>query len=320
MPHPWVRRVAVAALSSTLALALAAPAWASLPASNSPSPLREGPALEGPAATLPEFSARADLGIKMRNEEGTRVIGQMVADDAFWSGAWQKTYNGRVYDAMRLKNLDSGYLPMITGEGSRDYEHDVVAHVIFSRMHQLPLYMSGAKAVATLGKGTDPVVGAEYTDTFWFLDLTVLYVVYPMRMYRRHDPAAGVTYLWFEKLDESFVDSATWSRYQKKIEETKAKVDLRWPPFNSVNEASELYGIFVVSPGKERDTRVTFVSKLGFGSEAGWLAKFGSQLPGVLRAGLRNGFVAAVAIADAETERRSKKPSPQQQPQPQEQQ
>lgn len=282
-----------ALIAATIALVgLVAPAVASMPPG---------------AAELPELSTSVDLGIKMRNPEGSQVIGQMVSDDAFWSDAWKKSYDDKIYDEIRLKSTDSGYLPMITGEGQQDFDPEVVSHIIFDKMHQLPLYMSGAKAVVALGKGRDETIGADYSDTFWFLDMSVLYVVYPMRMYRRHDPATNTTYLWFEKLDASFVDAPTWASYEKKMEDTKSSVDLRWAPFNSVNDASTLYGIFVVSPGKERRSRVTFVSKLAFGSDAGWMAKFGSQLPGVLKAGLRNGFVASVAMADAETQRRAKK-------------
>lgn len=252
------------------------------------------------------FSATKDLGIKMRNAEAGEIIARMVADESFWADAWTKDYPDKWYDEIRLKSMDSGYLPMITGEGDQDYDAEIVSHVIFNKMHQLPQYMSGAKAVVNLGKGHDPTIGADYSDTFWFLDMTVMYVVYPMRMYRREDPESGSTYLWFEKLDASFVDAATWATYQQKIESCKGAQSLRWAPFNSVNEAETLYGIFMVQPGKTRTSRVTFVSKLAFGSGTGWVARFGSELPGVLKAGLRSGFVASVNIAKAETERRTK--------------
>ena len=55
--------------------------------------------------------------------------------------------------------------------------------------------------------------------------------------------------------------------------------------------------MFVVEPGTTRKTRVRFISKLGFGDDAGWVAKMGSQMPSVLRSGLRSGFGACVAIA-----------------------
>lgn len=275
-----------------LALAVAAPAVASIP---------------GPAPVpAPDATTRVDTGVvKMRSAEGTRVIGQMVSDESFWAGAWRKTYTGQVYDELRLKELPSGYLPMITGEGQQDFEHDLVAHVIFNEMHRLPYHMSGVRAVASLGRGHDPRTGTEYRDTFWFLDLGVLYMVFPMRMYREHDPASTTTWLWFEKLDESFVDGPTWAAYQAKIQKTMDSVERRWT-FNSVNPVETLYGIFVVEPGRERESRVVFATSFTFGQDAGWMAKLGSQLPGVLKAGLRTAFNAAVAIAKDETEKRAR--------------
>lgn len=274
-----------------LLLGMAAPALASLPRA---------------APELPSYSATTELKVKMRNQEGSQVLGKMLNDDAFWADAWKKSYDKKDYDEIRLKSADSGYIPMITGEADQDFDREVVTHIIFNRMSRLPAHMSGAKAVVQLGKGYDAEMGSDYSDTFWFLDLTVLYVVYPMRMYRKIDEETKTSYLWFEKLEPSFVDAATWSKYQAKIDATKEKVDLRWAPFNSVNEVESLYGIFIVQPGKKHESRVTFVSKLAFGSDAGWLAKFGSQLPGVIKSGVRNGFVASVGIAREETERRAK--------------
>jgi len=274
------------------ALALAAPAMARAPAST-------------PVVDV-DASSRVDTGIvKMRSAEGTRVIGQMVSDEAFWTGAWRKTYSGEVYDELRLKELPSGYLPMIAGEGLQDFEHHLVAHVVFNEMHRLPQHMSGVRAVASLGRGHDARTGAEYRDTFWFLDLGVLYMVFPMRMYRQHDPATTTTWLWFEKLDESFVDAATWGRYEQKIQATMDAVERRWT-FNSVNPVDTLYGIFVVEPGRERESRVTFATSFTFGQDAGWMARLGSQLPGVLKAGLRTAFGAAVSIARDEAAQRAK--------------
>lgn len=288
MPQGWKPIVLVAVL------ALAHPAQASIPSN--------------PATPELEATTRIDTGlVKMRNAEGTSIIGQMVSDESFWTGAWRKSYTGQVYDELRLKNLPSGYLPMVSGEGQQDFEHDLVAHVVFNEMHRLPRFMSGVKAVASLGRGHDPQVGVEYRDTFWYLDLGVLYMVFPMRMYQRHDPGSTTTWLWFEKLDESFVDAATWERYEKRIASTMDSIDRRWT-FNSVNHVDTLYGIFVVEPGRQHESRVTFATSFTFGQDAGWMARLGSQLPGVLKAGLRTAFNAAVAIAQDEKQKRAAAP------------
>jgi hypothetical protein len=170
--------------------------------------------------------------------------------------------------------------------------------------------MSGAKLVIPLGSGYDPVVGAEYRDSFYILDLTLFYGYFGQRMYRRHDDARNQTVLWFEKLDSRFVDAATWTTYQSKMKTALDGIERRWPPFNSEIEVTDVYGMFVVEPGKTHTSRVSFVSKLTFDRDAGMVASWGSQLKPVVRAGLEAGFEASVAIAKHEAEKRSKAAAP----------
>lgn len=252
--------------------------------------------------------ATGSFDLKLRSVEGQDVLNKILADAAFWNEAWKQTYDGKPYDEIRLKDTSSGYVPMITGEGDEDFTNEVVSDIVYFRNTDLPKFMSGAKAVVMLGTGYDPVVGAEYRDCFYILDLTVFYGYFPQRMYRKHNDATGATVLWFEKLNSSFVNETTWAAYQQKMTTTIENLDRRWPPFNSVIEVSDIYGMFVVEPGKVRKSRVSFVSKLTFDSGSGWIAQWGSQLPPVLRAGLKSGFAASVAIAKNETERRAKKP------------
>jgi hypothetical protein len=244
------------------------------------------------------------LDLKLRNSEGQQVLNGILSDASYWSGADVSTFSDKNYDEIRLKQLGSGYVPMITGEGDQDFPHEVVAHVVFKRNTDLPKYMSGAKAIVFLGAGHDSVVGADYRDTFYILDLTVMYAYFPQRMYTKHDDAANRTVLWFEKMDPSFVDASTWSTYQTKMTAALDAMDKRWPPFNSTVPVDTVYGMFVVEPGKTRESRVSFVSKIGFAPDAGWMANFGSQLPMVIKSGLKSGFNASVAIAQHEKEKR----------------
>ncbi len=66
----------------------------------------------------------------------------------------------------------------------------------------------------------------------------------------------------------------------------------------------------VVTPGEELESRVTFVSKLTFGDGTGFIAKVGSQMPMVIKAGLKSGFDACVAIARDEKHKRLRSPAP----------
>jgi hypothetical protein len=251
-------------------------------------------------------ASAGSLGLELRSVEGEQVLNGILSDPAYWAGSDQEAYEDKLYDQIKLKRIDSGYVPMITGEGGQDFAHEVVADTVYFRNTDLPKYMSGAKAVVLLGTGYDPVVGAEYRDCFYILDLTAFYATFPQRMYKRADPEKKQSVLWFEKMDASFVDGATWSTYQAKMQAALDGLEKRWV-MNGVVEVGDIYGMFVVEAGSTLASRVSFVSKLAFGDDAGWIAKFGSQLPMVLKAGLKSGFSASVAIATNEQERRVKR-------------
>lgn len=262
-----------------------------------------------PAGCFADYATGTE--VKMRTHpEGQSTLNRILTDTAFWADAWKKTYAGELYDEIRLKSTDSGYVPMITGEGDMDFPHEVVADTVWFRNKDLPKYMSGAKVVLPLTSGYDPVVGAEFRDSFYILDLSVFYGYFPQRMYRKHDPATNKTVLWFEKLDATYVDAATWTSYQTRMKTAIDGVNRRWPPFNAMIEVSDVYGMFVVQPGATRESRVSFVSKITFDKGTGLVAQWGSQIPSVIRAGLQAGFDASVAIAKNEIERRAKAAAP----------
>lgn len=267
-----------------------------------PAALANLPSAPDPAE-IPEYSGAAtgDVNVEMRYGEGAKMLNRMINEQGFWGDADVNTYNKELYDEIRLKPVSDGFVPMITGESDEDIPHDVVADIVFGQMNALPAYMDGAKAVETLGYGTDSKYGLPYVDSYFILDMSFLYVVYPQRMYRKK--VGDRTFLWFEKLDASFVDEATWAEYQAKIKKTQDAQSFR-RLFGSIVEVKQIYGIFIVGPGAEKESRVTFVSKLIFGDDAGFLATFGSKLKPVLRGGLQSGFDASVKIAKAERDRR----------------
>lgn len=266
-------------------------------------------------ATLPVGAWAGSLDLKLRNAEGQQVLNSILDDTSYWTDAYVKTYTGKQYDEIRLKPIDSGYVPMITGEGAEDFDHDVVADVVYMQNTRLPKYMDGAKIVMDMGRGYDETVGAEYRDTFYVLDLTLFYATFPQRMYRKHDAENNRTVLWFEKIEPDWVPAATWADYQAKMAAAVENMDTRWIG-GSVIPVGDIYGMFVVEPGKEFDSRVSFVSKLAFGDEAGFIAKMGSQMAPVLRSGLKSGFGASVAIASHEQARRQKREAAEPKPAP----
>lgn len=222
-----------------------------------------------------------------------RLLSGALDEPGFWEGASVKTWDDRLYDEFRLKELDQGYLAMVTGEGDFDFTPETVVRTVFDNMQRLPEVEDGAKAVVRLGEGVDPVSGLPFVDSFYYLDFTLFYGVYSQRMYKLVE--SGRTILYFEKLTTQMA-GASWPAYDKRIIETVEGVRRR-ALFNGVTPVSQIFGMFVVEPGQVRKSRVTFVTKIHFGEGTGALARMGSEMPMVIRAGLQSGFESCVAIA-----------------------
>lgn len=239
--------------------------------------------------------------LRTRDKTANRIL-NLALTEPFWQGATKNAYTGRLYDEIWLRSYGDGYVSLVTGEGEQNYRHQVVADIVFRQQNEIPQHIDGAKDVVLLGEGIDPVNGAPYTDTFFYLDMTFFYATYTQRMYRL-ETDDGRTILYFEQLDESFVDAGTWAGYQQKIQASSAAVEKRWVG-NTVIPVTEIFGMFIVSEGENRETRVTFINKLSFGEGTGMLAQMGSKMPPVIRGGLQSGFNACVAIARTEQGRR----------------
>lgn len=256
----------------------------------------EAPAADEAAAAEESAkpSATDPVELECYSAEAEQVCEAALTQPTYWNDAEIKTYSGKDYDEIRLKPTDDGFVPMITGEGGMDFDADVVADVVFRNQNRLPDKMSGAKVVEYFGSGYDKKIGAEYTDAYFMLDLTLFYATFVQRMYKKQD--GEKTVLWFEKLTPEMVSSETWASYEKQQEHLESELSLRWA-FGSVLRLDDIYGMFIITPGENHQSRITFVSKLKFGDDAGFIARAGSQMRGVLRSGLKSGFSASVEIA-----------------------
>jgi hypothetical protein len=252
----------------------------------------------GVIAALPgrAFAGLGDsVSIKLRNPEATRLLNPALTQESYWSGASTSKFTDQLYDEIRLKEINSGYLALITGEGDQDFTIPDVARTVFDHQDKLSRHMDGAKAVPRLASGTDPTFGVPYCDRYMLADMTAFYAEYFQRMYR-FDLSDGRAVLAYEKIQTSWLDATTLARYQQVRSDTLARVSLR-SVFGSVVEFTDSFGMFVVSKGSTRATRVTLVASLTFGEGTGMIAQMGSKMPMVLKAGLKSGFDASVAVA-----------------------
>ncbi|RME28273.1 MAG: hypothetical protein D6798_02770 [Deltaproteobacteria bacterium] len=226
--------------------------------------------------------------------EAGPLLTRALTDSSFWKSGTVQRYTDRLYDEVRLVELDEGYLARVSGEGGRDFKFETVVSTIFDNMQRLPEVEDGAMAVERLGEGTDPLVGLPFVDSFYYLDFTLFYGTYAQRMYKLIDDER--TILYFEQLRPP-VAGSRWSTYQARIDEVVARVDRR-ALFNAIVPVSQVFGMFVVEPGQRYSTRVSFTTKIHFGAGTGFIARVGSQMPPVIKAGLRSGFESCVAIAN----------------------
>lgn len=268
---------------AAVVLMFVAPAWAG------------GPAL-GKGAQL-----------QTRDPQANRVLNQAI-QPGFWSSADKSDYPGGkyLYDAIWLRwiepaNDKPGYVVLITGTGNENFNHDVVSDIIINKQDRIDNMVDGAEAVVFLGGGTDPRNGLPYKDSYYVLDMGAFYATYAQRMYRLDAPD-GRSFMFFEKLDSSFVDAGTWARYEAQMQQTTDSVDRR-AVFGSIVPVEQIFGMFMVNPDDTMESRVTFMAKLGFSSD-NWVASLGAKMPPVLRAGLASGFDACVQIAREEQKSR----------------
>lgn len=250
------------------------------------------------SALRPMSLAHAEGLIRLRNKKGATLLSRALSEPSFWSGASIDKYQGELYDEIRLKPQPQGYFNMITGEGREDFSHEQVVSTVFKHQDKLPRHMAGAKATPYIRRGHCNIVGADYVDMYFLGDFDFFYGEYIQRMYRIDLPD-GRTACAFERLFEHQVDGATWRKFNEVRQKTLDNVELRWGVFNSVVPLTEAFGMYLSEPGKKHTTRVTLIAKLRFGSESGFIAKMGSEIPFVLKAGMQSGFMASVEIAKA---------------------
>jgi len=246
------------------------------------------------AALLRPWSAHAAPRLVTDDPEAGPLLTRALTDSGFWQGASVKRYDDELFDEVRLKELDKGYLARVSGEGGRDYRFETVVSTVFENMQRLPEVEDGAKAVVRLGDGTDAATGLPFADSFYYLDFTLFYGIYAQRMYKLVD--GDRTILYFEQLREPLA-GARWPAYQQRMDQVVDGVKRR-ALFNGIVPVSQVFGMFVVEPGDHFATRVSFTTKIHFGEGTGAIARLGSEMPPVIKAGLRSGFDSCVAIAN----------------------
>lgn len=235
------------------------------------------------------------VSIKLHDKNASNILNRALTDESYWSGASVYKYQDELYDEIRLKPMGDGYLTMITGEGNQDFTAEQVGKTVFAHQDKLPRHMDGAKALPRLGGGMDGVVGAPYCDRYFLADFALFYGEFFQRSYdfRLSDGRVVIAY---EKITQNFLDGNKWAEYRKRRKEVLETVERRWIA-SSIVEITHSYGMFVVSPGAKRKSRVTLVAQLRFGQGSGLIAQMGSKMPPVLKAGMQAGFNASVAVA-----------------------
>ena len=255
------------------------------------------------AAPPAEVPLGPGVSLPMRDPAAAAITTKAVSTPAFWDSASITDYDGQRYDQIRLRPLASGYFTLITGEGQSDYDHEIVVDTAFRYQERLPAIEKSAVDISILGQGIDPASELPYVDTLFFLDFTLFYGIYLQRSYRLD--VDGQTFVFFETLREDFVEPVTWQRYQARRQEAIADAELRWV-LNRVVPVEEVFGTFIVEPGRTHTTRVSFLVRVRFGEEAGSLAQLAAELPTVLRLGLQSGFTNCVRIAAEEQARQER--------------
>ena len=249
----------------------------------------------GAIGMMPRWALGAGVSFQLHNKTGEKVLLESLNNPNYWKGVDVERPSGQLYDEFKLKKLDSGYLTFVSGHGNQNYTREQVVQTVLYNQHHLPAHMAGAKNMTYFSEGVDPHFGVPYTDMVFFGDMDFFYCEYYQRMYR-YDLGDGRTICAFERGTQTFVKPERWKVYEQKRKETIDASDLRWPILNDVVPVTDVFGMYIIEPGKNYQTRVTLTAKLRFGSGTGLLAQWGSEVPYLIRSGTLNGFNASVSI------------------------
>ena len=245
---------------------------------------------------FPSLGEAEPIAFSMHNKTGQKILLDSLNDPNFWNGVEVERPTDQLYDEFKLKKLDSGYLTFVSGYGNQNYTREQVVQTVLYNQNYLPKHMAGAKNMVYFGEGMDPTFGVPYTDMVFFGDMDFFYCEYFQRMYR-YDLPGEKTICVFERAEKTFVKPDRWTLYEETRKKAIADSDLRWPILNDVVPVTDVFGMYIVEPGKEYQTRVTLTAKLRFGTGTGFLAQWGSEIPYLIRSGTLNGFNASVTVA-----------------------
>jgi hypothetical protein len=249
----------------------------------------------GAIGMIPRWALGAGVSFQLHNKAGQKVLLESLNNPNYWKGVDVERPSDKLYDEFKLKKLDSGYLTYVSGHGNQNYTREQVVQTVLYNQHHLPKHMAGAKNMTYFSEGVDPHFGVPYTDMVFLGDMDFFYCEYYQRMYR-YDLGDGRTICAFERGTQNFIKPERWKVYEQKRKETIDESDLRWPILNDVIPVTDVFGMYIIGPGKNYQTRVTLTAKLRFGSGTGLLAQWGSEMPYLIRSGTLNGFNASVSI------------------------
>lgn len=255
--------------------------------------LGAGTALAGMG--FPRLGMAADVSFQLHNKVGQNILLESLNNPNYWNGIEVERPTDQLYDQFKLKKLEAGYLTFVSGHGNQNYTREQVVQTVLYSQKYLPNHMAGAKAMTYFGEGVDPYFGVPYTDMVFLGDMDFFYCEYFQRMYR-YDLPGNRTICAFERATKQFVKPDRWALYESTRKSSIDGADLRWPILNDIVPVTDVFGMYIIEPGTNYQTRVTMTAKLRFGTGTGFLAQWGSEIPYLIRSGTLNGFNASVAV------------------------
>ena len=231
--------------------------------------------------------------ISLNDQQGADVLNLSLGDPAFWNGAEVELHQGRLYDEIRLKRLgEAGFLAYISGEGAQDFPAAAVAETVYQNQNLITDFMPALKTARYLGEGIDPVTKLEYTDIYFLVDVALFFISVPLRTTRiRIDDRSWMCPI--ELVTEQMTTPEQWKNYEF-IMSIEQDMNVRRWAFSAVVPFERLFGTYIMQPGNDFETRVSMITNMRFAANRSFFADLGSELPFVMKKGMRAGFDGSV--------------------------
>jgi hypothetical protein len=247
------------------------------------------------AALIPfmEFPAFGkEVPLQFHDQRGTNLLNDSLNDPQFWKKSLITKYEGLLFDEIRLKIKEEGYVSYISGTGRQNFTPEEVADGIFKHQDLIPKFMPSLRSARYIGRGVDPFNGLEYTDIFFLADIKIFFMSVPLRTYKIKI-GENKYVCAIELITEDMVSAEKWRTYQQIISLEHEGLSDRWS-FQTIVPMEYVFGFYLTEPEIEFGTRVTMITRMKFAKNANVLADIGSELPFVLRQGMQAGFIGSV--------------------------